>query len=220
VTADYSYDQRTRTLQVRDLPIEYWTSDFKAFLDAQCEKKDIVKDYTDTSTDVDVNFEIVLKEDMTVPEIEKKLGLSSRIKLTNMHAFDRHGKIRKFASVNEILQEYADTRLAMYAARKSNMLADLRAKLPWHTSVVKFLTLICEDVIDLRKKPHAECVSLLQTHELTDIPDLLKLPISSMTMENVQKHQTELARIHARLSEIEGTTPARFWIADLENLAL
>jgi DNA topoisomerase-2 len=220
VTADYSYDQRTRTLQVRDLPIEYWTSDFKAFLDARCEKKDIVKDYTDTSTDVDVNFEIVLKEDMIVPEIEKKLGLSSRIKLTNMHAFDRHGKIRKFASVNEILQEYADTRLAMYASRKSNMLAELRAKLPWHTSVVKFLTLICEDVIDLRKKPHAECVSLLQTHELTDIPDLLKLPISSMTMENVQKHQTELARIHARLSEIEGTTPARFWIADLENLAL
>jgi DNA topoisomerase-2 len=220
VTADYSYDQRTRTLQVRDLPIEYWTSDFKAFLDAQCEKKDIIKDYTDTSTDVDVNFEIVLKEDMTVPEIEKKLGLSSRIKLTNMHAFDRSGKIRKFASVNEILQEYADTRLALYAARKANMLTELRAKLPWHTSVVKFLTLICEDVIDLRKKPHAECVSLLQTHDLTDIPDLLKLPISSMTMENVQKHQTELARIHARISEIEGTTPARFWIADLENLAL
>ena len=220
VTADYSYNAKTKTVTVRDLPIEYWTSDFKAFLDAQCEKKDLVKDYTDTSTDVDVNFEVILKDEMTVPEIEKKLGLSSRIKLTNMHAFDRHGKIRKFASAVEILEEYAATRLALYSDRKASMLAELRGKLPWHSSVVKFLTLMCEDAIDLRKKPHAECVQILEKHELTDIPDLLKLPFSSMTLENVQKHQTELDRIRARITEIEATTPERFWVADLENLAL
>jgi hypothetical protein len=85
---------------------------------------------------------------------------------------------------------------------------------------VKFLTLMCEDAIDLRKKPHAECVQILEKHELTDIPDLLKLPFSSMTLENVQKHQTELDRIRARITEIEATTPERFWVADLENLAL
>ena len=220
VTADYSYSAKTKTVSVRDLPIEYWTSDFKAFLDALCEKKDIVKDYTDTSTDVDINFEIVLKDEMTIPEIEKKLGLASRIKLSNMHAFDRHGKIRKFMSVNEILTEYAETRLAMYGDRKNSMLQELRGKLPWHSSVVKFLTLMCEDAIDLRKKPHAECVRILEKHELTDIPDLLKLPFSSMTLENVQKHQSELDRIRARISEIEATTPSQFWVQDLENLTL
>jgi hypothetical protein len=98
------------------------------------------------------------------------------------------------------------------------MLRELRAKLPWHTSVVKFLTLMCNDVIDLRKKPHVECVKILETHELMDIPDLLKLPISSMTLENIAKHEAELARLRARIAEIEGTTPSQFWIADLENL--
>jgi DNA topoisomerase-2 len=220
VTADYSYNAKTKTVSVRDLPIEYWTSDFKAFLDALCEKKDIVKDYTDTSTDVDINFEIVLKDEMTIPEIEKKLGLLSRIKLSNMHAFDRHGKIRKFMSVNEILSEYAETRLALYGDRKNSMLHELRGKLPWHSSVVKFLTLMCEDAIDLRKKPHAECVGILEKHELTDIPDLLKLPFSSMTLENVSKHQAELDRIRSRILEIEGTTPSQFWVQDLENLTL
>ena len=39
-----------------------------------------------------------------------------------------------------------------------------------------------------------------------------------MTLENVQKHQAELDRIRARILEIEGTTPERFWVADLENL--
>jgi DNA topoisomerase-2 len=218
VTGKYSYNAKTKTISVQDLPVEYWTSDFKEYLDAMCEKKDFVKDYTDTSTDMDVNFEIVLKDDMPIAEAAKKLGLIGRIKTTNMHAFNSQGNITKYTTVNEILEEYAHTRLALYGSRKENMLRELNAKLPWHTSVVKFLTLICNDVIDLRKKPHADCVKILESHELTDIPDLLKLPISSMTMENVAKHETELARLRARIAEIEGTTPSQFWIADLENL--
>jgi len=39
-----------------------------------------------------------------------------------------------------------------------------------------------------------------------------------MTLENIAKHETELARLRARIAEIEGTTPSQFWIADLENL--
>jgi DNA topoisomerase-2 len=218
ITGRYSYNAKTKTISVQDLPIEYWTSDFKEYLDSLCEKKDFVKDYTDTSTDMDVNFEIVLKDDMPIAEAAKKLGLISKIKTTNMHAFNSRGNITKYTTMNEILEEYAHTRLALYGVRKESMLRELRAKLPWHTSVVKFLTLMCNDVIDLRKKPHAECVKILETHELTDIPDLLKLPISSMTLENIAKHEAELARLRARIAEIEATTPSQFWIADLENL--
>ena len=218
VNGKYTYNAKTKTISVQDLPIEYWTSDFKEYLDALCEKKDFVKDYTDTSTDMEVNFEIVLKDDMPIAEAAKKLGLTGKIKTTNMHAFNSIGSITKYTTMNEILEEYAYTRLALYGTRKESMLCELRAKLPWHTSVVKFLTLMCNDVIDLRKKPHAECVKILDVHELTDIPDLLKLPISSMTLENIAKHEVELARLRARVAEIEGTTPSEFWIADLENL--
>jgi DNA topoisomerase-2 len=218
INGKYSYNAKTKTISVQDLPIEYWTSDFKEYLDSLCEKKDFVKDYTDTSTDMDVNFEIVLKDDMPIAEAAKKLGLISKIKTTNMHAFNSRGNITKYTTMNEILEEYAHTRLELYGVRKESMLRQLREKLPWHTSVVKFLTLMCNDVIDLRKKPHAECVKILETHELTDIPDLLKLPISSMTLENIAKHEAELARLRARIAEIEATTPSQFWIADLENL--
>jgi len=218
VNGKYSYNAKTKTISVQDLPVEYWTSDFKEYLDSLCEKKDFVKDYTDTSTDMDVNFEIVLKDEMPIAEAAKKLGLTGKIKTTNMHAFNPSGNITKYTTVNEILEEYADARLSLYGARKESMLRELGAKLPWHTSVVKFLTLMCNDVIDLRKKPHAECVKILEVHELTDIPDLLKLPISSMTLENIAKHEAELARLRARIAEIEGTTPSQFWVADLENL--
>jgi len=60
----------------------------------------------------------------------------------------------------------------------------------------------------------------LEGHELTDIPDLLKLPISSMTLENVAKHEAELERLRNRIKEIEGMTPSQFWVQDLENLTV
>lgn len=218
VRGQFTYNSKTKTLIVTDLPIGVWTSKFKHMLDAYCEKKEIVKDYTDTSTDVDIHFEIVLYEDLPVAKIEKELGLVKKIKTTNMHAFDATGHIRKYDNVNEILIEYCRARLSLYGVRKDNMLKELRDKLPWHTSVVKFLTLMCNDVIDLRKKPLPVCREILLSHGLECIDELLTLPFSSITEEKIQKHQDELNRLQKRITQIEKTFPPEFWMEDLGYL--
>jgi DNA topoisomerase-2 len=218
VRGQFTYNPKTKTLIVTDLPIGVWTSKFKHMLDAYCEKKEIVKDYTDTSTDVDIHFEIVLYEDLPIAKIEKELGLVKKIKTTNMHAFDAAGHIRKYDNVNEILIEYCRARLSLYGVRKENMLKELRDKLPWHTSVVKFLTLMCNDVIDLRKKPLPVCREILLSHGLECIDELLTLPFSSITEEKIQKHQDELNRLQKRITQIEKTFPPEFWMEDLGYL--
>ena len=220
VTAAYTYNPKTRTVVVTDLPVGYWTGDFKKMLDAYCEKKEVVKDYTDTSTDCDVHFEVVLMEDLPVAQVEKVLGLTDKIKTTNMHAFDPAGKIKRYDSPNEILVEYARARLDLYGKRRENLLRELRSKLPWHTEVVKFLTLMCNDVIDLRKKPMDQCRTILKAHDLHDTDGLLKLPFSSITQENIDKHQAELDRLNKAIADTEGTTPSEFWIRDLGNLVV
>ena len=220
VTAKYTYVPKTKTVMVTDLPIGYWTGDFKKMLDAYCEKKEVVRDYTDTSTDCDVNFEIVLFDELPVQQMEKVLGLTEKIKTTNMHAFDPSGKIRRYSSPNEMLVEYAHARLGLYGKRRENILRELRAKLPWHTEVVRFLTLMCNDVIDLRKKPMDACRAILKTHDLHDTEGLLKLPFSSITQENIDKHQAELDRLNKAISEMDKTAPFELWIADLGNLVV
>jgi DNA topoisomerase-2 len=220
VTAAYTYNPKTRTVVVTDLPVGYWTGDFKKVLDAYCEKKEVVKDYTDTSTDCDVHFEVVLMEELPLAQVEKVLGLTDKIKTTNMHAFDPSGKIKRYDSPNEILVEYARARLDLYGKRRENLLRELRAKLPWHTEVVKFLTLMCNDVIDLRKKPMDECRTILKAHDLHETDGLLKLPFSSITQENIDKHQAELDRLNKAIADTEGTTPSEFWIRDLGNLVV
>jgi DNA topoisomerase-2 len=205
-------------VRVTDLPVGYWTSQFKQMLDAYCEKKEVVKDYTDTSTDTDVNFEIVLYDALAVEVLEKTLGLTDKLKTTNMHAFDPSGTIKKYTTPNEILVDYARCRLDLYGNRKEHLLSDLRAKLPWHSSVVKFLTLMCEDAIDLRKKSADQCHTILASHGLECIDNLLKLPFSSITAEHIAKHQAELDALNKKIAQIERTTPNEFWLEDLCGL--
>ena len=216
VTAAYTY--KAKTLVVKDLPVGYWTSAFKQMLDAYCEKKEVVKDYADTSTDLEVHFEVVLYDDMPIATLEKTFGLTDKLKTTNMHAFDSSGKIKKYSTPNEILVDYAHERLALYAKRKEHLLQLLNAKLPWHRSVVKFLTLMCEDTIDLRKQSLARCREILASHGLECIEDLLKLPFSSITEENIRKHQAELDRLNADIAEVVRTYPHEFWLKDLALL--
>jgi DNA gyrase/topoisomerase IV subunit A len=116
--------------------------------------------------------------------------------------------------------EYAHARLDLYGKRRENLIRELRAKLPWHTEVVKFLTLMCNDVIDLRKKPMDECKKILKAHDLHETDGLLKLPFSSITQENIDKHQAELDRLNKAIADTEGTTPSEFWIRDLGNLVV
>ena len=218
MTAKYEYNAAKKTVRVTDLPIGYWTSQFKQMLDAYCEKKEVVKDYTDTSTDTDVNFEIVLYDALKVDVLEKTLGLTEKIKTTNMHAFDPAGTIKKYSTPHEILLDYARSRLDLYAKRKAHLLSELNAKMPWHSSVVKFLTLMCEDAIDLRKKSADQCRAILTSHGLECIDDLLKLPFSSVTAENIAKHQAELEKLRKQIGQIERTAPNEFWLEDLCGL--
>ena len=82
------------TITITELPIETWTQDFRETLDKMC-IDGTIKDYTDTSTDTDVLVKV--KGDIT------KL-LTEKIKLTNMHAFNSKGVIKKYETPNDILK--------------------------------------------------------------------------------------------------------------------
>ncbi len=213
-----------KNVTVTDLPPGTWTSDFKKTLDAYCEKKEIVKDYVDMSTDTDVHFEITLFDALTVDKLEKVLGLSDKIKTTNMHVFDVNGHIHKYNTPNEILVEFAHKRISLYKMRKVHMLKDLRSKLPYHRNVVEFIRLHCEDKIDLRRKTDEECDKILADAGLERIEEsfdyLLKLPMRTLTKENIDRHQAQLDDLNKRIDLIEKTSPQEMWIQDLTSLKL
>jgi DNA topoisomerase-2 len=206
---------------ITELPVETWTSDFREKLDKQVETG-AIKDYTDTSTDTDILIKVKIGTG-GVPLIEKML--TDRIKLTNMHAFNSNGVIRKYDSPNAILYEYVGVRLDLYEKRRNFMLKELRDKLPYHTNVVRFIRQQCEatPLPDLRRKTEEECDTLLAKQKFDRISDsfdyLMNLPIASLTLKHALKHEENLKELQRKITELEATNSKNMWLSELKNFS-
>ena len=204
---------------ITELPVGTWTSDFRETLEKMV-ASDTIKEYTDTSTDTDVLIKVKLGAAGMSP-IEKVL--TDKIKLTNMHAFNSAGIIKKYDSPNQILNEFVCVRLELYGKRREYMLNALKEKLPYHENVVRFIRQQCEDtpVPDLRRKTSEECDSLLTQQKFTKISDsfdyLMNLPIASLTLKHATKHQNDLDTLKQKIVTLEALTPSQLWLTDLTN---
>ena len=206
-------------MTITELPVGTWTADFRETLDKMV-TDGIVKDFTDTSTDMDILVKVKLGAD--VAAVEKQL--TDKIKLTNMHAFNSKCVIHKYNTPNEILSEFAVVRLELYGKRREHLLKVLNDKLPYHENVVRFIRQQCQEkpVPDIRRKTREECDVLLKKEKFELIKEsydyLMNLPIASLTLTNATKHEKELAELKKQISELEGTTPKELWLSDLKKL--
>jgi DNA topoisomerase-2 len=208
------------TITITELPVETWTSDFREVLDKLC-LDGTIKDFTDTSTDTDILIKVKIGTG-GVAAIEKHL--IQKIKLTNMHAFNSKGVIKKYDSPNAILREFVGVRLELYAKRREFMLKTLKDKLPYHENVVRFIRQQCEEKPrpELRKKTSEECDTLLAKEKFVKIKDsfdyLLNLPIASLTLKHAQKHEKDLEELRANIVDLEGQTPKQMWLDELSRI--
>jgi len=51
--------------------------------------------------------------------IYKKLGLLKTININNMNLYDKYGRIKKYKSINDIINDYYNLRLLKYFERKN-----------------------------------------------------------------------------------------------------
>jgi DNA topoisomerase II len=113
-------------VEITELPVGMWTQEMKEFLEKEIigtEKcPSIVKDYEEHHLERTVHFKVQLTEkgmDAALAEgLENKFKLVSFINTTNMVAFDPEGRIRKYNSAEEILEEFFHLRLEYYQKRK------------------------------------------------------------------------------------------------------
>ena len=225
--ADYTVKGRWTiekdTMSITELPVETWTSDYKEWLDKQL-TEGIIKDYSDTSTDTHISIKVKLTGNADHTKILEK-SLTSKIKLTNMHAFDSDCVINKYESLHDILDEFAVIRLDLYKKRRAHCLAQMRARLPFHENVVRFIEQQSMDdpLPDLRRKTREECDGLLEKQKFTKISDsydyLMDLPFKSITVTNARKHQADLEALRTKISDLEKKTAEGLWLDDLETFS-
>ena len=156
--------------------------------------------------------------------MEKVLKLYTTKSNTNMHAFDEEEKLVKFANIYDLLKKFIEVRLAFYVKRKAYQLEQLKKETLALTNKARFITEILENTLDLRRKKSSVIVEILKAHKYDPLENddefkyLVRMPMDSVTEENVEKLLKERDQKCLELEKLTKTSEASMWLVELNLL--
>lgn len=227
------------TIHITELPVGTWTMPYTSFLESLMDGVDkngkkttpVIKDFTSLSTEVHVDFtvtfpkgklmELMSEGDTLINGLEKTLKLTSSLSTANIHMFDGDRRLHKYQRVEEIIDAFYIIRYDIYEKRKANMIHNLTLKLQKLSNKAKYIQQTLDGTVDLRKKSAAQ-VEDLMTRERFDKIDgdfkyLIKMPMDSVTEENVAHIMKERDDATKELEILTKTTIPDMWLGDLEE---
>ena len=230
---------KDNVIQITELPVGTWTNDYKEFIESMLtdnktsKKEGFIKDYQDLCTDTDINFTLTLvpgtveklenqEVDHGCNALEKALKLYTTQSATNMHLFNAKEHLEKYESVQDIMKAYYETRLDLYDARKKFQLEKYRDELKWLSNKAKYIIENLEGTIDLRRKKQEEINQLLDDKQYDrsdgNFKYLTKMPMDSVTEENVEKLLKEKGSKEQELTALEAKPITTIWSEELDLL--
>jgi DNA topoisomerase-2 len=154
--------------------------------------------------------------------LEKILKLFTTVSTTNMHMFNADCKLHKYGSVQEIIDEFYTVRLCMYNKRKAALLVEMEKKLVKLSNKARYIQETLKGSVDLRRKTAAQVEELLVSQSFVkldgDFKYLVKMPMDSVTDENVATIMREKEQTETELDQLKKTTLEAMWQAELATL--
>ena len=153
--------------------------------------------------------------------IYKQFKLISTVSTTNMHLFDADDKLKKYNTIPEIIDDYYVKRLEMYQIRKDYLIDEIRRALILLDNKARYIQENLDGTIDLRKKKREEVNKMLtdKGYDMVngdeDYKYLTRMPMDSVTEENVKKLMDEQEKKNKELVDIQSTTITEMWLQEL-----
>ena len=166
-------------VEITELPIRLWTQDFKDRLEEIIKAEKVpsfIKDYTEYNTPSKVHFIIKMEEKKmkeNVNKLEELFKLSKTMATTNLVAFDAQGRIHKYATPLDIMEDFYQVRLRFYQKRKQHLLNEMRKEMERLTNQARFVKMIIDGKLVVSKKKKAVLVAELQKLGFTRFPKVI-----------------------------------------------
>lgn len=229
-------------IKITELPIETATMPYTTFLegllDGTVDKNNkktpaLIKDMVSLCTEVSVDFTVVFPKgklqelEKTVDSngingVEKLLKLTTTISTTNMHMFDKDIKLHKYSRVEEVIDSFYEVRLDMYRKRKEYLVKEFEHRLLKLSNRARYIQETLSGVVDLRRKKTEQVNSLLTERKYDridgDYKYLIKMPMDSVTEENVENIMRERDNAKRELDVLVSKTLEQIWLEELEIL--
>lgn len=216
------------TVTITDLPVGVWSSNYKAFLEGLLEKKEIVN-YSETCTDVDVNFVVTLSEVLPSSGVERFLKLTSSLKMTNLHAFDSRGHIQLYENAGEIEEAHFVSRAETYKKRRAHLVGVLEHETTLLSEKARFMGLRMKGEITIDNTGVEDIMKSIENRGFKRLPATLgsdsatfdyitAIKLFDSTAENLQRLETRLGAKTTELRKMRESTVEQLWLSDLDAL--
>ncbi|PWN25684.1 type II DNA topoisomerase [Jaminaea rosea] len=166
------------TWEITELPVRTWTSSYKEALEERVVGSDKVvptlKEYKEYHTDTTVHFQVKLTE-KGMREISEKgaeafFKISTQISTSNMVLFDAAGKIKKYSTPEEILDDFYMLRLGHYQRRKEHLVEELKTVYERLSNQARFVQMIVAKTLVVNNRKRVELVEELRKKDFRPFP--------------------------------------------------
>ena len=228
-------------IHITELPVGTWTMPYTTFLETLMDGATLdktgkkippsIKDFTSICTEVSVDFTIVFPKGKIaeleaivdangINGIEKLLKLTTSVSTTNMHMFNSECKLHKYETVESIIDDFYVVRMNIYGKRKTSLLLAMREKLVKLSNRARYIQETLKGTIDLRKKTAQDVNILLESMQFVkldnDFKYLIKMPMDSVTEENVNSIMKDKKDTETEITLLEATPLEQLWMRELD----
>jgi len=226
------------TIVINELPVGTWTKEYREYLEtllsgSPLAKKTYIKNIRDEYNDIDVKITIefipgILDKLTKQGKLMKELKLESSVHLTNMWLYDATGRLKRYTSPDEILEEYMETRQKVYEDRRLYRIKELTHDHALLSAKAEFIQAVCEDRVDVRGKDE-ELVKAFKNLKLPELTEhsvsttdmlagwkyLMTMPIRSLTEQKRLQLLAERDDIMTKIKRLQESTSTSLWLDDL-----
>ncbi len=121
--------------------------------------------------------------------LDKYFKISTTIQVTNMVLFDPDGKLKKYASVAEIMQDFFTVRLKFYELRKLYLLSKIQREVEIYQNKKRFILAVINGEVDIKNAKSEILVQQLIKKGFKAMKDVT--PVKS-TKLNPQSQQQQI----------------------------
>jgi DNA topoisomerase-2 len=233
-----NYSIKFNTVEITELPVQKWTGPYKEFLEKLIDKK-IIDDYKDNCTDTTVSFKVIFKTDILKElikeeKLESTLGLTDTINTSNMHLHTspynaNESTIKKYNSINEIIEDFYEVRLVAYEKRKELQLQILEHEMKILKFKVQFILHKLDNTIVIENKKYDDIIEKLEELQYPKLGThyndtnvsfnyITNIQLFSLTKEKKEELEKQFQNKVKQFEELQKKTIQEIWLEELDEL--
>jgi DNA topoisomerase-2 len=221
------------SIRITELPVGYWTIDFKTDLEKLLDTISEFKNYENKSGEkinILLNFtsskvvdDLMQVEDNGYTQFENKFNMVSSKGLTtsNMYAFNAKGQITKYNSPMEILNEFYSLRLKYYQKRKDALMISLEHDMNIYNNKIRFVREVVNETLKVHKMHKQELETYLKNNKYFEVNEgydyITRIPIYNLTKDKVEEFEAEIEKAKQEYNTIKNKTIETMWMDDLNH---